>query len=238
MAQLSDVLAIVGNAYWPVPRDPIEEVPLHGVIVQRPVDVHRADGGPTQPLRLQELLALQLLLMPGVGISRVLLAQRQHVRGPVHPCAAHQKELLAAPGCLDALHKRLDLCQLAHVVVEDQVKFSSAGDCRLELLRVLPVGNQHRHALQHLLIIRVGDAREAVRLASIGLATVADHHVMALLPELGNQIAADEAGATHHQATLLALAASGTDNAAGALCPAAFGRHARSKGHARHARQS
>lgn len=65
MAQLSDVLAIVGNAYWPVPRDPIEEVPLHGVIVQRPVDVHRADGGPTQPLRLQELLALQLLLMPG-----------------------------------------------------------------------------------------------------------------------------------------------------------------------------
>mmetsp|Transcript_135140 Transcript_135140/g.341904 ORF Transcript_135140/g.341904 Transcript_135140/m.341904 type:complete len:393 (-) Transcript_135140:298-1476(-) len=208
--KLGDELAIPWHTNWLAPGDTVEEEALHGIVVQGPIDVDGPDGSPIQALCRQKVLALEFFFVPRIRIARILLGQRQHVRGAIHASTAHENELLTATGRHDAFDERLDLVELTHIVVKDNVELPRACDGRLQLLRLLTVCLQHRHTLEHLCVVRIANSWKPVRLAVVCLATVNHHHLVPQLAELRHEVAADEARAPHHKYPLLSLCARGS----------------------------
>mmetsp|Transcript_80667 Transcript_80667/g.260702 ORF Transcript_80667/g.260702 Transcript_80667/m.260702 type:complete len:343 (+) Transcript_80667:614-1642(+) len=246
MPQLRDERAAVWDADGPAAGHAVEEEALDRVVVQGTVDVDGPDGCPIQALRVQINLASQLLLVPGVRVAWVHLGERQHARGAVDAGAAHEDELLAAAGGHDRLDQRLDFLELAGIVVVDDVEpAAGAGDGGVDGCRVLAVGNEHSDALQHFLVVGVAHAGQGLWLAAVGLAAVEDEDLVAGVPELLHQVAADEARAAHDQDLLGGAAPSGhadpratrrlraAGGALGRAAGAALGRRAdRRQGHA------
>mmetsp|Transcript_124386 Transcript_124386/g.311015 ORF Transcript_124386/g.311015 Transcript_124386/m.311015 type:complete len:241 (+) Transcript_124386:530-1252(+) len=210
MPKLGDVLAIPGHTDGFAPGNTVEEKALDRIVVQGPIDVDGPDGSPIQALCRQKVLALEFFFVPRIRIARILLGQRQHVRGAIHASTAHENELLTATRCQDAFNERLDLVEFTHIVVKNNVEFPCACDGCLQLLWLLTVSLQHRHTLEHLRIVRITHSRKSIRLALVRLTTVHNHHLMPQLAELRHEVAADEARAPHHKYPLLSLCARGS----------------------------
>lgn len=71
MAQLGDLVPSVRDGDRATSLEPVEEPLLHGVVVERAVDVDRPDGRPVHAARLQEALRLQLSLVPAFRVHGV-----------------------------------------------------------------------------------------------------------------------------------------------------------------------
>ena len=59
MAQLRDILPIIGDTHGSSTCHSIKEVTLHGVVVQWTIDVDGTNRGPIQALRIQILFLTQ-----------------------------------------------------------------------------------------------------------------------------------------------------------------------------------
>lgn len=71
MAELGDLVPSVRDGDRATSLEPVEEPLLHGVVVERAVDVDRSDGRPVHAARLQQALCLQLSLMPAFWVHNV-----------------------------------------------------------------------------------------------------------------------------------------------------------------------
>jgi hypothetical protein len=84
MAQLRDLQPRLRHRDRAARLEPVEEPLLHRVVVQRPVDVHRADAGPLHAPFLQQGLRVQLALVPALRVPRVALEVGHEVGLEVH----------------------------------------------------------------------------------------------------------------------------------------------------------
>jgi hypothetical protein len=77
MAELGDLVAGTGDRDGAASLEPVEEPLLHGVVVERAVDVHRPDRRPVHVPGLQQALRLQLPLVPALRVDGVGLPDTQ-----------------------------------------------------------------------------------------------------------------------------------------------------------------
>lgn len=75
VAELSDLHARAGHGNGTAFLEALEEPLLHRVVIQRPINVHRSDGGPRGSLALQERLSVQFSFVSALGIHCVDLSR-------------------------------------------------------------------------------------------------------------------------------------------------------------------
>jgi serine kinase of HPr protein (carbohydrate metabolism regulator) len=94
VAELGDLVAGSGDGDGAAGLEPVEEPLLHGVVVERAVDVHRPDGRPVHAARGQQALRLQLPLVPALRVHGVRLHSRMRIKA-ISRCASfiHAKDL-------------------------------------------------------------------------------------------------------------------------------------------------
>lgn len=95
MAELRDLHSRVGDGDGAALLEALEEPLLHGVVVQRPINVHGSDGRPGRALALQQRLRVQLPFVPALGVHGVHLptinkARVNFSQSVLYPSQSHE----------------------------------------------------------------------------------------------------------------------------------------------------